>query len=199
LRNGEPQPISALNWIAATLASLTLLDQIEDALGRIVQLVSAVRDYSYVDRAQEHDVNVHDGIEKTLLVLGHKIRPGIQIDRDYDQDLPLIQANGAELNQVWTNLIDNAIDAMHGSGRIHIRTRHDNNEVIVEIGDQGPGISTEVVSRIFDPFFTTKDPGKGTGLGLDIVRRIVADGHRGEVSVQSSPGDTRFVVRLPIG
>ena len=189
---------ACLNWIAATLASLTLIDQIEDALGRIVQLVSAVRDYSYVDRAQEHDVNVHDGIEKTLLVLGHKIRPGIQIDREYDQHLPLIQANGAELNQVWTNLIDNAIDAMHGSGRIHIRTRHDNNEVIVEIGDEGPGVPTEVVSRIFDPFFTTKDPGKGTGLGLDIVRRIVADGHRGDVSVQSTPGDTRFVVRLPI-
>jgi signal transduction histidine kinase len=188
----------ALNWIASTFLSIKLVDQIDDGVGRIVQLVGAIRDYSYMDRAQEHEVDLHDGIEKTLLVLDHKIRPGIQIHREYDQHLPVLQANGAELNQVWTNLIDNAIDAMDGHGDVLIRTAHDAHAVTVEIADQGPGIPPEVVSRIFDPFFTTKEPGKGTGLGLDIVRRIVTDGHRGEVTVTSTPGDTRFTVRLPI-
>jgi signal transduction histidine kinase len=188
-----------LNWIAATLVSTELLDQVDDALGRIAQLVAAVKDYSYVDRAPEQDVNVHQGIDKTLLVLGYKLRPGIQIIREYDEHLPTIQANGAELNQVWTNLIDNAIDAVDGRGRIFIRTRHDDDVVIVEIADQGPGISNDLASRIFDPFFTTKQVGKGTGLGLDIVRRIVVDGHHGEIAVESIPGDTRFIVRLPVG
>jgi signal transduction histidine kinase len=187
-----------LNWIAATLLSTGLVDQIDDAVGRIAQLVTAVKEYSYMDRAPEQEVDVHDGIEKTLLVLGHKVRPGIQIRREYDEHLPHIQANGAELNQVWTNLIDNAIDAMQGRGQIVIRTRRENSTVVVEIADQGPGIPPEVMSRIFDPFFTTKEPGKGTGLGLDIVRRIVVDGHHGDVSVESAPGDTRFSVRLPI-
>ena len=187
-----------LNWIAATLLSTGLVDQIDEAVGRIAQLVTAVKEYSYMDRAPEQEVDVHDGIEKTLLVLGHKVRPGIQIRREYDAHLPHIQANGAELNQVWTNLIDNAIDAMQGRGQIVIRTRRENSTVVVEIADQGPGIPPELMSRIFDPFFTTKEPGKGTGLGLDIVRRIVVDGHHGDVSVESAPGDTRFSVRLPI-
>jgi signal transduction histidine kinase len=196
LRPGELSP--CLNWIAATALSASLVDQIEDAVGRIAQLVAAVKDYSYLDRAPEQEVNVHEGIEKTLLVLGHKLRSGIQIRREYTDDLPKIHANGAELNQVWTNLIDNAIDAMQGHGDVVIRTRHENNSIVVEIGDQGPGIPPELKSRIFDPFFTTKEPGKGTGLGLDIVRRIVTDGHHGEVWVESSPGETRFIVRLPI-
>jgi signal transduction histidine kinase len=187
-----------LNWIAATLLSTGLVDQIDDAVGRIAQLVTAVKEYSYVDRAPEQEVDVHEGIEKTLLVLNHKIRAGIQIRREYDDHLPRIQASGAELNQVWTNVIDNAIDAMQGRGQILIRTRRENDVVVVEIGDQGPGIPSGLISRIFDPFFTTKEPGKGTGLGLDIVRRIVVDGHHGDVSVESSPGDTRFIVRLPI-
>ena len=187
-----------LNWISATLLTTNLVDQIDHALGRIAQLVAAVKEYSYMDRAPEQEVNVHEGIEKTLLVLGHKLRPGIQIVREYDERLPAIQANGAELNQVWTNLIDNAIDALDERGQIIIRTRHDDDAVVVEIADQGPGIPADLVSRIFDPFFTTKEVGKGTGLGLDIVRRIVVDAHHGEVSVKSTPGDTRFVVRLPI-
>src|SRR6266567_7296445 len=149
-------------------------------------------------RAPEQAVNVHEGIEKTLLVLGHKLREGVQIVREYDEHLPTIQANGAELNQVWTNLIDNAIDSLDGRGRIFIRTRHDVDAVIVEIADQGPGIPADLASRIFDPFFTTKDVGKGTGLGLDIVRRIVVDAHHGEIAVESIPGDTRFIVRLPV-
>jgi signal transduction histidine kinase len=187
-----------LNWIGATLLANDLVDQVHDAVGRIAQLVAAVKEYSYMDQASEQDVNVHEGIEKTLLVLGHKLRAGIQILREYDEHLPTIRANGAELNQVWTNLIDNAIDAMEGQGQITIRTGHQANLVTVEIRDRGPGIPSELASRIFDPFFTTKEPGKGTGLGLDIVHRIVVDGHHGEVSVESAPGDTRFIVRLPI-
>ncbi len=187
-----------LNWIIATLQATDLIDQVDDAVGRIAQLVAAVKEYSYMDRAAEQEVNVHEGIEKTLVVLGHKLRSGIQISRDYDEHVPTIRANGAELNQVWTNLIDNAIDAMQGRGQISIRTRHENGAIVVDIGDQGPGIPSELASRIFDPFFTTKEPGKGTGLGLDIVRRIVVDAHHGEISMESTPGDTHFVVRLPI-
>lgn len=196
LPGGELGP--GLNWIASTLLASNLLDQLDDAVGRITQLVAAVKEYSYMDRGSEQEVNIQEGIEKTLLVLGHKIRPGIQILREYDEHLPIIRANGAELNQVWTNLIDNAIDAMQGHGQISIRTRHENNVAIVEIVDQGPGIPSDLASRIFDPFFTTKEPGKGTGLGLDIVRRIVVDGHHGEISVASKPGETHFVIRLPV-
>jgi signal transduction histidine kinase len=186
-----------LNWIGATLAARSLLDQVEDAVGRIAQLVAAVREYSYMDRAPEQEVDVHQGIDKTLLVLGHKIHTGVEIVREYDEHLPSIQANGAELNQVWTNLIDNAIDAIQGQGQVLIRTRQEEGWVVVEIEDHGPGIPADVQSRIFDPFFTTKEAGKGTGLGLDIVRRIVVDGHHGDVSVESQPGLTRFIVRLP--
>lgn len=187
-----------LRWIGASLGSTQSLRTIDECLRRISELVSAVKEYSYMDRAAVQDVNVHDGIEKTLVMLGAKLRDGFDVVRDYDEQLPLIRANGAELNQVWTNLIDNAIDAMDGSGRLTIRTRHANGTAIVEIEDNGPGIPAELESRIFDPFYTTKEAGKGTGLGLDIVRRIVVDGHHGEVTVDSSPGQTRFIVRLPI-
>jgi signal transduction histidine kinase len=187
-----------LNWIGATLLASDLVDQLDDALGRITQLVAAVKEYSYMDRALEQELNVHDGIEKTLVVLGHKLRPGIEILREYDEHLPTIRANGAELNQVWTNLIDNAIDAMQGHGQINIRTAFDTSAVTIEIRDHGPGIPSDLVARIFDPFFTTKEPGEGTGLGLDIVRRIVVDSHHGEISVDSTHGGACFLVRLPI-
>jgi len=143
------------------------------------------------------EIDVHVGLDSTVMILGHKLA-GIDVRREYDRTLPKIPAYAAELNQVWTNLIDNAIDAMEGRGQVLIRTRHDADYVVVEIGDQGPGIPADLVSRIFDPFFTTKEVGKGTGLGLDIVRRIVVDAHQGEISVESSPGNTRFIVRLPI-
>lgn len=188
----------ALNWIADTLLATALLDQIDDATGRISQLVSAVKDYSNVDRAPEREIDIHEGIEKTLVILGHKLRSGVEVIREYDDHLPRVVANGSELNQVWTNLIDNAIGAMDGHGQIRIRTRHDEHAVLVEIEDQGRGISPELAARIFDPFFTTKEVGKGTGLGLDIVRRIVVDRYHGEVSYESVPGETRFVVRLPL-
>jgi signal transduction histidine kinase len=187
----------ALNWIANTLLATTFLDQIEDATSRISQLVSAVKDYSFVDRAPEQEIDIHEGIEKTLVILGHKLRRGVEVLRDYDENLPRVVADGSELNQVWTNLIDNAIDAMDGHGQARIATRRDGASILVEISDQGPGIPAEIATRIFDPFFTTKDTGKGSGLGLDIARRIVVDRYHGELTFESSPGDTRFRVRLP--
>jgi signal transduction histidine kinase len=188
----------ALNWIGDTLLATAVLDQIDDATARISQLVAAVKDYSYVDRSVDQEIDIHEGIEKTLVILRHKLRVGIEVVRDYDDTLPRIQADGSELNQVWTNLIDNAIDAMDGHGELRIRTRHDERAVLVEVVDQGRGIPLELASRIFDPFFTTKEVGKGSGLGLDIVRRIVIDRSGGEVSFDSTPGETRILVRLPL-
>ena len=194
----EQQLADSLHWIAASLLAAELLGTIDESVGRISQLVSVVKEYSYMDRAPVQDVDVHDGIEKTLLVLGTKLRSGVTVVRDYDAELHMLQAHGAGLNQVWTNLIDNAIDAMDGQGQLTIRTRRAGDWVVVEICDHGTGIPPDVQARMFDPFFTTKEPGKGTGLGLDIVRRIVVDGHHGEISVDSQPGDTRFTVRLPL-
>jgi signal transduction histidine kinase len=188
----------ALTWIADTLLATALLDQIDDATMRISQLVSAVKDYSYVDRAPEQEIDIHEGIEKTLVILGYKLKGGIEIIRDYDGNLPRILADGSELNQVWTNLIDNAIDAMRGQGQLRIRTQHAGRAVLVEIVDQGSGIPSDFSARIFDPFFTTKEVGKGAGLGLDIVRRIVIDRYHGEITFESVPGETRFLVRLPL-
>jgi len=187
-----------LNWIGDTLLATAVLDQIDDATARISQLVSVVKDYSYVDRSVDQEVDIHEGIEKTLVILRHKLRMGVEVVRDYDDALPHIRADGSELNQVWTNLIDNAIDALDGHGQVRIRTRADERAVLVEIADQGRGIAPELASRIFDPFFTTKEVGKGSGLGLDIVRRIVIDRYGGEVSFESVPGETRFLVRLPL-
>jgi signal transduction histidine kinase len=188
----------ALNWIANTLLATAFLDQLDDATSRISQLVSAVKDYTFVDRSPEQEIDIHDGIENTLVILGHKLRRGVEVVRNYDENLPRVIANGSELNQVWTNLIDNAIDAMDGRGQVRIVTRRDEASVLVEIIDQGPGIPPEIASRIFDPFFTTKDVGKGSGLGLDIARRIVVDRYHGELTFASSPGGTRFLVRLPL-
>jgi signal transduction histidine kinase len=187
-----------LNWIGDTLLATAVLDEIDDATARISQLVSVVKDYSYVDRSVDQEVDIHEGIEKTLVILRHKLRMGIEVVRDYDDALPHIRADGSELNQVWTNLIDNAIDALDGHGQVGIRTRADERAVLVEIADQGRGIAPELASRIFDPFFTTKEVGKGSGLGLDIVRRIVIDRYGGEVSFESVAGETRFLVRLPL-
>jgi signal transduction histidine kinase len=188
----------ALNWIANTLLATTFLDQIDDATSRISELVSAVKDYSFVDRSPEQEIDIHDGIEKTLVILGHKLRRGVEVVRDYDEHLPRVMADGSELNQVWTNLIDNAIDAMDGHGQVHIATQRDGAYILVEVSDQGPGIPAEIAPRIFDPFFTTKAVGAGSGLGLDITRRIVEDRYHGEVTFESSPGATRFLVRLPL-
>ncbi|MGC4111523.1 MAG: ATP-binding protein [Nocardioides sp.] len=173
-----------LEWIAATTTSKTLLADLKDAVHRISDLVAAVRSYSQMDRASAQRIDVHDGIESTLTMLGHKLKGGVYVVRDY-AELPPIDAYAGELNQVWTNLVDNAVDAMDGQGRLTIRTRAEDEGVVVELEDTGPGMPPEVVARAFEPFFSTKDVGKGTGLGLDIARRIVVERHRGRIDIVS--------------
>ena len=175
----------------------TLLGEVKESTHRISDLVSAVRSYSQLDRASVQLVDVTEGIESTLVMLAHKLRNGITVVRDYGDDVPRIEALAGELNQVWTNLIDNAVDAMDGSGTLRVSTRRHGAGVVVEIADTGPGIPEAVQAHAFEPFFTTKDVGEGTGLGLDISRRIVVDRHGGEITIDSKPGDTRVRVRLP--
>lgn len=189
--------INVLAWLEATVASSCLLNEIERSTARISELVKAVKGYTYMDRALLQEVDVHEGIENTLLMFGHKLKKGITINREYDQSLPRICAYGSELNQVWTNLIDNAIDAMTNKGQLSIRTSKDNNCVLVDIADDGIGIPSEIQSRIFEPFFTTKGVGEGTGLGLEIAYRIIKK-HHGDIHFDSQAGDTHFRVYLPI-
>jgi signal transduction histidine kinase len=151
-----------------------------------------------MDQAPVQSVDVREGLDNTLIILHNKIKKGVTVIREYAEDLPVIEAFASELNQVWTNIIDNAIDAMGGEGTLIVRTRRDGPWVVVEIEDDGPGIPAENLSKIFDPFFTTKGPGEGTGLGLNISRNLIVQKHRGEISVKSSPGSTCFAVRLPI-
>ncbi|MBW4595650.1 MAG: cyclic nucleotide-binding domain-containing protein [Brasilonema angustatum HA4187-MV1] len=187
-----------LTWFEAALTGVELLDEIDQSSGRISELVKAIKEYSYMDQAPMQEVDVHRGLESTLTILGHKLKgSGITITRDYDRSLPPIFAYGSELNQVWTNLIDNAIGAMGGQGQIWIRTEGENSCVLVEITDNGPGIPPEIQQRIFEPFFTTKGVGEGTGLGLVITYRIV-EKHKGDIRLCSEPGKTRFQVVLPI-
>ncbi len=188
-----------VRWLGASLTAGTLLNEVERSAARISDLVKAVKSYSYMDQAPQQDIDVHAGLEDTLMILAHKLRHNkITVKRDYDRSIPHILAHGSELNQVWTNIIDNAIDAMGENGTITIRTWEDGKDIWIELGDSGPGIPEDIQSRIFEPFFTTKDVGKGTGLGLDIAHRIIADHHRGEIRLVSKPGDTRFQIRLPI-
>jgi len=186
-----------LEWVASTLSAATLLSDIKESTRRISELVSAVRSYSQMDRASVQRVNLTDGLESTLVMLGHKLG-AVTVVRDYGTDVPEIEAYAGELNQVWTNLIDNAIDAMDGAGTLRVTTRGEGSEVVVEIGDTGPGMSPEVAARAFDVFYTTKDVGKGTGLGLDIAQRIVVEHHGGTISIDSRPGQTVLRVRLPL-
>ena len=187
----------AIGWLAATLELTGLAAEVSRSAARISELVGAMKRYTYMDRAGSGgEIDVREGMEDTLAVLAHKLE-GVSVTREYEEDLPKVRANGGELNQVWTNLLDNAIDAVDGRGRIGIRAFRDGGSVAVEVSDDGPGVPPEIQSRVFEPFFTTKPVGEGTGLGLDIVRRIVA-GHGGAVRVLSGPGDTRFEVRLPI-
>jgi signal transduction histidine kinase len=173
-----------------------LVEQIESGTSRIADLVRAIKQYSYMDRNPEQEIDVHDGLENTLIMLHYRLKHGIDVVRQYDRSIPRICANGSELNQVWTNLIDNAIDAMNGRGELVVRTEAEFGRVLVEIRDNGLGIPPAIRSRIFEPFFTTKPVGEGTGLGLDTVYRIVQK-HRGQVRVDSEPGRTSFQVRLP--
>jgi len=188
-----------LLWIGESFTTRELLNQLQVAIERISKLVEAFKQYSYMDRAPLQEIDVHDGLESTLTMLSHKLKSSrVDLIREYDETLPPVSAYGSELNQVWTNLIDNAIDAVDGSDRIWIRTSQEPGRLLVEIADDGPGVPEEVQPHVFEPFFTTKEVGEGTGLGLDIARRIVAGNHKGDIRFESKPGDTRFQVRLPM-
>jgi len=190
------QVSTALSWLHQALNAAGLLDQIEHSTERISELIAAMKAYTYMDRAPLQEVDVQAGLDNTVTVLNHKLG-NITLIREYESSLPRLMARGGELNQVWTNLIDNAIDATNGSGTIHLITRTENNHVMVEVADNGPGIPEEIQGKVFEPFFTTKDVGYGTGLGLDISYRIVRQ-HNGTLEVHSQPGLTRFIVRLPL-
>jgi signal transduction histidine kinase len=187
----------AVRWLNYTLETELLMNEIEDSTTRISTLVAGAKQYSQMDRAPFQVVDVHELLDSTIMMLGSKIGDGIRVVKDYDRSLPAIPAYAAELNQVWTNLIDNAVAAMPEGGTLTVRTTHAEDRLLVEICDTGSGIPAEIQSRIFEPFFTTKPIGQGTGLGLDISWRIVVKKHHGDLKVISVPGDTRFQVRLP--
>ncbi|TFB13256.1 GHKL domain-containing protein [Candidatus Marinimicrobia bacterium MT.SAG.4] len=178
--------------------SHNLLEEIGKGTGRIIEIVKALKSYSYLDQAPIQSVDVHEGLNDTLVILRSKLKAGVQVRREYAKDLPRIEAFGSELNQVWTNIIDNAVDAMEGQGEIILKTYRKDPWVIIEIKDTGPGIPEEIQSKIFDPFFTTKSPGEGTGLGLNISHNIIVQKHKGEIAVYSRPGETCFEVKLPL-
>ena len=193
-----PATGAALGWVAATLTAGRLAAEIQDSTARMTALVGAVKSYAYMDRGDVVEVDLHEGLETTLTVLGHKLKhTQIKVVRDYDRQLPKLTVRGSELNQVWTNLLDNAIDALGEAGTISITTHADGSCAVVEIADDGSGIPDELAARIFDPFFTTKDVGQGTGLGLATARRIVVDRHDGSLTLDSRPGRTAFRVRIP--
>ena len=194
---GDEVLCDALTRIASLLTIAKLIDEIDISTKRISYLVQAVKEYSYMDQAAMKEVDLHQGLENTLTILNHKFKSGITVIREYDESLPRICAFGGELNQIWTNLMANAIEAMHGKGELRVRTAQELDRVLVEIGDNGPGIPPEVLPHIFDPFFTTKGVGEGTGLGLDTVGRIIKN-HHGEIRISSRPCDTRFQVYLPL-
>jgi signal transduction histidine kinase len=187
---------AALIRIAASVEAASLLHEIESSTSRISDLVRAIKEYTYMDQSPVQNVDIVKSLETTLTILNHKLKQGIVVQREYEPVL-LVNSFGSELNQVWTNIIDNAIDAMNGKGELRVRTYREDGCAVVEIGDNGPGISPEIEAHIFEPFFTTKGVGKGTGLGLDTVQRIVKK-HRGNIQVDSKPGDTRFQVWLPL-
>jgi signal transduction histidine kinase/predicted CoA-binding protein len=189
---------SIISWMVAYYDVYSLVFEVEQGSKQISQIVKALKSYVYLDQAPVQLIDLHEGIDNTLILLRNKLKGGITVHREYAQDLPRIQAYGSELNQVWTNIIDNACDALNGEGEITIRTRQEGNWVIVEIEDNGPGIPDEIKEKVFNPFFTTKEPGKGTGLGLDISYNIVVQKHRGDIRFTSRPGRTCFRVLLPI-
>jgi signal transduction histidine kinase len=209
-RNVRPEVLESLFWtldpdtaraalvrIAASVEVATLLNEIESSTSRISELVLAIKEYTFMDQAPVQNVDVVKGLETTLTIMNHKLKRGVVVHRDYQPVPLLVNSFGSELNQVWTNIIDNAIDAMGGKGELRVRTYRDDSCVVVEIGDNGPGISPEIKPHIFEPFFTTKGVGEGTGLGLDTAQRIVKK-HKGNIQVSSKAGDTRFQVWLPL-
>ena len=189
---------ASLGWVARTIDVSSLLAEVRESTRRVSELVAGIKSYSQMDRASHQQVDLREGLESTLLVMGPRLRPGVTVVRDWGSDVPLVDGMPGELNQVWTNLVDNAVDAMDGVGTLTVTTRRDGDSVVVEIGDTGAGMSPEVQQRAFEAFYTTKDVGRGTGLGLDIAHRIVVERHGGSVEIESRPGDTRLRVRLPI-
>jgi signal transduction histidine kinase len=194
-----PATGAALAWVAASLTARGLAAELCDSAERMTRLVGAVKAYSYMDRGDVVEMDIHEGLDTTLVVLGHKLKhTSNAVEREYDRSLPKLLGRGSELNQVWTNLLDNAIDALGEKGTITVRTRLDGDCAVVEVSDDGPGVPEDIRERIFEPFFTTKPVGAGTGLGLDAARRIVEERHRGTIGVQSRPGETTFQVWLPL-
>jgi signal transduction histidine kinase len=188
---------AALVRICSSLEIAGMLSEIENSTSRISDLVRAIKEYTFMDQAPVQNVDIVKSLEITLTILNHKLKHGVEVDRDYQPIPLLVDSFGSELNQVWTNIIDNAIDAMRGKGKLRVRTYRDGSCVVVEIGDNGPGIPADIQPHIFEPFFTTKGVGEGTGLGLDTVQRIVKK-HQGSIQVSSKPGDTRFQIFLPV-
>ena len=198
-KNFDPSQLpSVIKWLDATCTAHSLTNGISEGATRISDIVGALRSYTYLDQAPVLTVDVHQGLDNTLLILGNKLKPGITVRREYSDKLPTIQAYGSELNQVWTNIIANAADALGDSGEITIRTRAERQSVVIQIEDNGPGMPAEIQSRVYDAFFTTKPPGHGTGLGLNISYNTVVHQHQGDIELFSQPGKTRFQVRLPI-
>ena len=196
LTGGTLEP--GLEWVASALSMAVLLSEAKEATERVSGLVAAMKSYAQLDRASLQFTDVTDGIDSTLVMLRSKLGDGVTVIRDYGTGVPHIEANPAELNQVWTNIIDNAIDAMDGNGTLRISTRADPGHVVIEIADTGPGMPAEVQARAFEAFYTTKDVGKGTGLGLDIARRIIVERHHGQITIDSRPGRTILRVHLPL-
>jgi len=187
-----------IDYFSSKFTAYTLLEEIGHGARRIAEIVKALKGYSYMDQAPIQSVDVREGLDDTLVMLSSRLRDGITVHLDYAEDLRCIQGYGSELNQVWTNLIDNAISAMDGEGALELKAYQEDNWVVIEVADSGPGIPSEAREKIFDPFYTTKAPGEGTGLGLNISHGIVVEKHRGQISVDSKPGATRFTVKLPI-
>ncbi len=187
----------ALDRVTASFTATRLVEEIQSSMSHISGLLRSIKEYSYMDQAPKQTVDIHDGLESTLIMLKHRLKEGIEVKREYDRSIPKLYVHGSQLNQVWTNLIGNAADAMHGKGKLTIQTSRADHNAFISITDSGPGIPPDVQTRIFEPFFTTKPIGEGTGQGLDVSRRIVV-GHSGEISFKSQPGQTTFTVRLPI-
>ncbi len=189
----------ALGWVARTIDVSSLLAEVRESTHRVSELVAGIKSYTQMDRASHQRVDVREGLESTLLIMGPRLRPGVTVVRDWGSEVPLVDGMPGELNQVWTNLVDNAVDAMDGVGTLTVTTRRDGDDaVVVEVCDTGSGMSPEVQQRAFEAFYTTKDVGRGTGLGLDIAHRIVVERHGGSIAIESQPGDTRMRVRLPV-
>jgi signal transduction histidine kinase len=188
----------ALNWLGALVSGMKQVSTIEESIGRVSELVSAVKKFAYDEKSPARDLDVHDSLQSTLTILGHKLRiKQIKVEKRFDASPSVIETRGSALSQVWTNLIDNAADASPANGKIEIATWIEPEWLVISIGDQGAGIPDAVLPHIWEAFFTTKPQGSGTGLGLDIVHRIVTQKFDGEIAVESRPGDTRFIVRLP--